>query len=130
EYEQERPATHRPALPVTMARQSSSGADAVSMRYAHVRGLDKPVSQLVMGCDNQPGMSHAAVMWDHFFAHGGNAFDTAWLYGGGAMEQLLGHWHRSRGVRDELVIVGKGAHTPHCFPEAIATQLTESLERL
>jgi predicted dehydrogenase/aryl-alcohol dehydrogenase-like predicted oxidoreductase len=130
EYEQERPATHRSRLPVTVSRPAHGGTDAPTMRHGHVPGLDKPVSSLVMGCDNQPGMSHAAIMWDHFFEHGGNAFDTAWLYGSGAMERLLGWWHRSRGVREDLVIVGKGAHTPHCFPDAIGTQLTESLDRL
>jgi predicted dehydrogenase/aryl-alcohol dehydrogenase-like predicted oxidoreductase len=130
EYEQERPATHRGPLPVTVARPAHGGTDTRPMRYGHIAGLEKPVSALVMGCDNQPGMSHAAIMWDHFFEHGGNAFDTAWLYGAGAMERLLGFWHRARGVREDLVLVGKGAHTPHCFPEAVDTQLTESLDRL
>ena len=27
---------------------------------------------------------------------GGNAFDTAHIYGGGSMEKLLGEWHRKR----------------------------------
>jgi aryl-alcohol dehydrogenase-like predicted oxidoreductase len=36
----------------------------------------------------------------------------------------------SRGNRDEVVVIGKGAHTPHCDPESITRQLTESLERL
>ncbi len=104
-------------------------ADA-PMRYGSIRGLDKAVSQLVMGCDNQPSMSHAAVMWDQYFELGGNAFDTAYIYGGGEMEKLLGHWHRSRGLREQLVIVGKGAHSPDNFPDRIAPQLTESLDRL
>jgi predicted dehydrogenase/aryl-alcohol dehydrogenase-like predicted oxidoreductase len=126
EYVRERPATHRGPL---LGRPPQRAADA-PMRHGRIRGLDKPVSRLVMGCDNQPGMSHAAVMWDHFFESGGNAFDTAYVYGGGRMEALLGHWQRSRGLRDELVIIGKGAHTPDNFPHAIAPQLDESLERL
>jgi aryl-alcohol dehydrogenase-like predicted oxidoreductase len=36
----------------------------------------------------------------------------------------------SRGNRDELVVIGKGAHTPHCDPESITRQLGESLDRL
>jgi aryl-alcohol dehydrogenase-like predicted oxidoreductase len=28
------------------------------------------------------------------------------------------------------VLIGKGAHTPHCHPEAISSQLTSTLERL
>jgi aryl-alcohol dehydrogenase-like predicted oxidoreductase len=46
------------------------------------------------------------------------------------METLLGHWHRQRGVREEMVIVAKGAHTPDNFPDRVGPQLSESLERL
>jgi aryl-alcohol dehydrogenase-like predicted oxidoreductase len=126
EFTRERPATHAGPLLRTPPRPT---ADA-PMRHGRVPGLAKPVSRLVMGCDNQPSMSHAAVMWDQFFELAGNTFDTAYIYGTGAMERLLGHWQRQRGVRDDMVIVGKGAHTPHCFPDRIGAQLTESLERL
>jgi aryl-alcohol dehydrogenase-like predicted oxidoreductase len=43
---------------------------------------------------------------------------------------LLGHWLRKRGVRDQVAVIGKGAHSPHCFPDDVTTQLYESLERL
>jgi aryl-alcohol dehydrogenase-like predicted oxidoreductase len=75
-------------------------------------------------------MSHASVMWDDYFEAGGNCFDTAYIYGGGAMETLLGHWHTRRSLRNDIVIVGKGAHSPHNYPDAIARQLDESLARL
>ena len=68
-----------------------------TMRYGHVRDIEKPVSRLVMGCDNQPNMAHAAAMFDNYFEYGGNAFDTAHIYGGGRMERLLGTWMRNRG---------------------------------
>jgi aryl-alcohol dehydrogenase-like predicted oxidoreductase len=45
-------------------------------------------------------------------------------------EKLLGRWIRNRGVRDDVVIIGKGAHTPFCNPEDLTKQLHESLERL
>ena len=122
-YLQERPPHVRSALP-------AAPTSAEHITTAVLPGLGKPVSRLVMGCDNQPGMDHAAIMWDHFADLGGNAFDTAHIYGGGLMEQLLGHWHTARGNREELVIIGKGAHTPHNFPEHIGPQLTESLDRL
>ncbi len=125
EFEQERPSTHRGPL---LGQVEKSPQPA--MTYAAIDGLDKPVSRLVMGCDNQPNMSHAAVMWDAYFEAGGNAFDTAYIYGGGSTEKLLGYWHQQRGVRRELVIIGKGAHTPHNTPEQIAPQLLMSLERL
>ena len=100
------------------------------MRYGTVSGIDKPVSRLVMGCDNQPDIRHAAVMFDHYFERGGNTFDTAHIYGGGRMESLLGAWIANRGVRNDVVIIGKGAHTPANFPERVAPQLDVSLERL
>ncbi len=93
-------------------------------------GIAKPVSRLVLGVDNQRDLTHATVMFDDFAEQGGNAFDTAWFYGDGALEPLLGKWMRSRGVRDDVVVIGKGAHTPHCDPESVRRQLTESLDRM
>jgi aryl-alcohol dehydrogenase-like predicted oxidoreductase len=76
-----------------------------------------------MGCDNQPNFPHAAVMFDDFFARGGNAFDTAFIYGGGRHEHLLGEWMRLRGVREQVVVIVKGGHTPYCTPTDLTTQL-------
>ena len=101
-----------------------------AMRHGAVAGLQKSVSRLVMGCDNQTTAKHAAVMFDHYYEYGGNTFDTAHIYGDGSMERLLGGWLRNRGVRDEVVVIGKGAHTPANFPACVAEQLDESLERL
>jgi predicted dehydrogenase/aryl-alcohol dehydrogenase-like predicted oxidoreductase len=101
-----------------------------NMKYGRITGLDKNVSRLVMGVDNQPNLPHAAVMFDDFFERGGNAFDTAWLYGGGAHERLFGQWMKARNNRDQLVLIVKGGHTPHCNPHAIRHQLNESLDRL
>ncbi len=95
-----------------------------------VAGVGKPVSRLVMGCDNQPDILHASVMWDNYFEYGGNTFDTAHIYGGGRMEQLLGTWMANRGVRDDVVVIGKGAHTPANFPDRVGPQLDVTLERL
>jgi aryl-alcohol dehydrogenase-like predicted oxidoreductase len=100
------------------------------MKIARLPHLDKPVSRLVMGCDNQPNFPHAAAMFDDFFARGGNAFDTAHVYHGGHQERLLGQWIKLRGVRDQVVVIVKGAHTPYCNPIDVTTQLVESLERL
>ena len=83
-----------------------------------------------MGCDNQPSMSHAAVMWDNYIELGGNCFDTAYVYGDGAMESLLGHWHEQRGLREDIAVIGKGAHTPHNLPAFVTSELDQSLERL
>ena len=36
----------------------------------------------------------------------------------------------NRGVREQSVIIGKGAHSPLCYPDVIGKQLTQSLDRL
>lgn len=94
-----------------------------------IEGLDKPVSRLVLGVDNQVTMPHASAIFDDYFARGGNVFDTAYVYGE-IKSSLLGQWVRSRGVRDEVVVIAKGAHTPHCNPEALVKQLNTQLEWL
>ncbi|MGI8854415.1 MAG: aldo/keto reductase [Thermomicrobiales bacterium] len=101
-----------------------------TMRYGTIAGIEKPISRLVMGVDNQRTLPHAAVMFDDFFARGGNAFDTAWVYAGGQCERILGQWVRERGVREQVVILDKGAHTPFCTPEDCGRQFLESLDRL
>ena len=100
------------------------------MQYDSIDGLDKKISKLIMGNDNQIYFDEAAKLWDHWIEVGGNAFDNAHIYGQGSMEKLLGDWHRKRDNLKDLVIIAKGAHTPNCDPKSITTQLTESLDRL
>ena len=100
------------------------------MKYDTLDGLDKKISKLIMGNDNQSDYEKAAKLWDHWIEVGGNAFDNAYVYGGGSMEILLGKWHRKRDNLNELVIIAKGAHTPNCDPKSLSQQLTESLDRL
>ena len=101
----------------------------VAMQYGEIPGVGKRMSRLVMGCDNQPDLAHASAIFDHFVEQGGNAFDTAWLYGHGANETRFGRWVANRGIREDVVVITKGAHTPHCDPESLSSQLLESLER-
>lgn len=101
-----------------------------NMRYLRIDGIDKPISQMLMGCDNQMTFAHAAVMFDDWLERGGNAFDTAHIYHEGLQERLIGEWVQARGVRDDIVLVGKGGHTPFCYPHAVTKQLLKSLERL
>jgi predicted dehydrogenase/aryl-alcohol dehydrogenase-like predicted oxidoreductase len=116
-------------IPTATGRPLTRREDA-PMTYGKVPGVDKQVSRLVMGVDNQQTLPHAAVIFDDFVERGGTTFDTAYIYGGGRGEKLLGQWMTSRGNRDDLVVIGKGAHTPYCDPESITRQLHESLERL
>ena len=95
-----------------------------------IKGLDKQVSRVVFGCDNQSGSDHAFAMFDHYFSLGGNTFDTAYIYNNGKSDVYLGRWMNHRGLRDQVVVLGKGAHTPDCYPHLIRPQLEESLDRL
>lgn len=92
--------------------------------------IDKVGSRIVFGCDNQTSSLHASTMFDHFFEHGGNIFDTAYIYNSGKSDSYLGEWISSRKLSNEVIVIGKGAHTPECDPKFIRPQLEESLDRL
>lgn len=95
-----------------------------------INGLKLPISRLIIGCDNKESAEEGAPVWDSWFATGGNAFDTAFVYGGGKHEAALGNWIKARGLHNQIVVISKGAHTPNCTPEAIGAQLAQSLDRL
>lgn len=106
------------------------------MEYGTVAGIAKPVSRLVQGTVPLTYDDEAAslALLDAVFAHGCRAFDTAHGYGGGDSERILGSWIAGRGVRDDIVILGKGAHPyqgrDRVTPEDITADLEESLARM
>ena len=63
-----------------------------------------------------------------------NTFDTAHIYAGGECERVLGRWIKTRGVRDQVVILGKGAHhsqdRKRVTPFDIAADIHDSLARM
>ncbi|MCE9590495.1 MAG: aldo/keto reductase [Planctomycetes bacterium] len=118
------------AKSVTVANRPLAVAADNKMKYGEIVGVNKPVARLVLGVDNQMFYPHAYVMFDDYFERGGNSFDTGYIYGGGVLERHLGSWIKSRGLREKVVVLSKGAHTPHCNPDAIRSQHAESLERL
>ena len=87
------------------------------MDYDKIKGLDKKISKLIMGNDNQTEFDSAAKLWDHWISVGGNAFDNAHVYGKGSMEALMGEWQEKRKIRKDIVLIAKGAHTSNCDPE-------------
>ena len=93
-------------------------------------GLIKPGSRLALGCDNQTSDLHAFTMFDHFYGSGGRIFDTAFIYNHGMGDTYLGDWINARKVEDDVIVLGKGAHTPECEPKYIRPQVLKSLERL
>jgi len=100
------------------------------MLYDESLGIGKKVSILAIGGMILNTAQQATAIFDAFFAAGGTVLDTAYVYGKGEIDRLLGEWVNGRGVREKVVVIGKGAHTPHCRPDAIAPQLEESLDRL
>ncbi len=100
------------------------------MKYGSIAGLEKPISRLVMGSMPLTSWPYTSVMLDDFFEQGGNCLDSAYIYNGGTSEKMLGQWMNNRNIREQMVILDKGAHTPHCNPQALVSQLKESLTRL
>ncbi|MBB3571398.1 aldo/keto reductase [Rhizobium sp. BK491] len=96
-----------------------------------IPGISKPAALVTLGFEFFPNFAAASLTLDAFYETGGNAFDTAYVYGGGKTESIFGDWHTSRDVpREEIVLIGKGAHSPLCYPDVIAKQLDQSLNRL
>jgi predicted dehydrogenase/diketogulonate reductase-like aldo/keto reductase len=125
-YESEKPTFAFP----TVSRDPLRKRAGAPMTYAPIPGVEIPVSRLVFGCDNQQTIAHAAAVYDDFFERGGNAFDTAHIYCDGHQERLLGRWIAQRGIRSDVVVTVKGAHTPYCTPEYLDQQFRVSLDRL
>jgi len=73
------------------------------------------------------------ALLDEVFEQGGTTFDTAHQYGGGDSERTFGRWVRERGLRDEVVVIGKGAHhnadRKRVTPSDITADLFDSLAR-
>jgi predicted dehydrogenase/aryl-alcohol dehydrogenase-like predicted oxidoreductase len=96
-----------------------------------IPGISKPASVVTLGFEFFPNFAAASLTLDAFYEAGGNVFDTAFVYGGGKTESIFGDWHTSRNVnREEIVLIGKGAHSPLVYPDVIAKQLDQSLNRL
>jgi aryl-alcohol dehydrogenase-like predicted oxidoreductase len=110
-------------------------SSGVAMPYAHIPGINKPVARLAQGTlmigasEREKGFA----LLDEIFELGGNTFDTAHHYGHGANERAMGQWVRERGVRDQVVIIGKGAHhsedRKRVTPFDITADLYDSLAR-
>ena len=109
-------------------RKLASGGTTIPKRQ--IPGLARSASVLALGFEDFRTFSSGSILLDAFHEAGGNLFDTAFVYGGGRTEALLGEWLKNRGVREQSVVIGKGAHSPLCYPDVIGKQLTQSLDRL
>ena len=106
------------------------GKPGAPMRRLKLPGVSRDVSVIALGGANFATYTQAMILCDEYYERGGNVLDSAWLYGHGTCDRLFGDWMQARGVRDDIVLIGKGAHSPLVYPDVIARQLDESLERL
>jgi aryl-alcohol dehydrogenase-like predicted oxidoreductase len=106
------------------------------MRYLHFAPLARDLSRLVLGT---AGYEHAPLdvaldLFDAYLALGGNVVDTGREYGNA--EAIVGRWLRERRLRDEIVVLTKGAHHDNdtgrrrVNPTEITQDLEESLRTL
>jgi aryl-alcohol dehydrogenase-like predicted oxidoreductase len=105
------------------------------MRYGRIAGIDLPISRLVQGTATVTSndLDGAFALLDDAFEMGCTVFDTAHVYGKGDSERTVGRWVNSRGIRDKVVIIGKGAHhnedRKRVTPFDISSDLFDSLAR-
>lgn len=106
------------------------------MKYGTVQGVDKPIARLVQGTVmlSSKELERSLQLLDEVFEAGGSAFDLAHHYGSGDCERVMGKWLDARGVRDQVVILTKGAHHSmdrrRVTPFDITADLFDSLARL
>ncbi len=107
------------------------------MKREKIPGVDKEISQLILGTMmySPTSYDHSTKMLDTFFEAGGNALDTAHIYGGGNSERLIGQWMQERNNRDEVFLIDKGGHpyggVPNrVSPEYVKQDLDENFRRL
>jgi aryl-alcohol dehydrogenase-like predicted oxidoreductase len=105
------------------------------MQYGQLPYLNKPISRLVQGTVmvNSERMAESFALLDDIYALGCNTFDTGHVYGEGDCERTVGRWVNERGLREQVVIIGKGAHHNQdrkCVtPFDITAHLYDSLAR-
>lgn len=107
------------------------------MKYSQIDGVEKPVARLLQGTVmlGTDSRDDDFRLLDALMENGFTTFDCAHNYGGGDCEKALGDWISSRGIRDDVVILTKGAHPYEGKPKRVApkyirSDLEESLERL
>src|SRR5438477_1893470 len=109
------------------------------MRYGSIPGVGDRVSRLVLGSmvfSTEPKeFDNTCRLLDRFTAAGGTTVDTARIYARGSSESAFGQWLDRSGRRQDVIVLGKGAHhnsqtlerrvTPEAIHEDIDTSLRE-----
>ncbi|MBC8104372.1 MAG: aldo/keto reductase [Cytophagales bacterium] len=107
------------------------------MKYGEVPGIEKPISRIVQGIiqvprgDTEKDEKGFALL-DAALEAGINTIDTAHVYG--PADVFLGRWITSRGIRDKVVVLAKGAHhndfRKRVTPYDIGADLHDTLARM
>jgi aryl-alcohol dehydrogenase-like predicted oxidoreductase len=114
------------------------------MRYLDISEQTRPVSAIGLGTTSSifgpGGDDRVDTVIDAFLDAGGNCIDTAHIYGAGESEKAMGRWLARSSRREDIFLVTKGCHPrvddnggfgpPRVSPDAIKTDLSESLDRL
>ena len=111
------------------------------MKYVDIPGVKTGVSQMVMGAEDFyiSDESFRHMLLDQWLDRGGNAIDTGRIYGmkdgEPQSERVLGRWMKTRGNREEVVVVTKCCHPWPDAPkrvtaEAMVADVEGSLEAL
>ena len=110
-----------------------------------IKGLETPLSQLIMGTawlDFNQDVKVMEATLDAYIEAGGNTLDTGRFYGGGAAEKILVKWLDRTGLRKKLLFTSKAGHyfvneknehfpeVPRVKPECITEDLNFSLNHL
>jgi aryl-alcohol dehydrogenase-like predicted oxidoreductase len=86
--------------------------------------------RLVLGTADLRDEALTSRLLDQFYDAGGRAIDVANVYGDGESQRGVGKWLRTRRVRDDVILYGKGCHPPYCSPELIGPEVDRALELL
>ncbi|WP_309398446.1 aldo/keto reductase [Cerasicoccus maritimus] len=123
-YQMEKPG---PKFPCVYGTGWARGCEIPS---AEMPGVAKPMARLCMGHPNtQRLFTDCVSLFDAYFERGGNVFDDGSIYRGWATKpSFAGRWMTMRGVREECVIIDKGAHTPNCTPDYMPDEIDRLLK--
>jgi aryl-alcohol dehydrogenase-like predicted oxidoreductase/predicted dehydrogenase len=115
----------------TIFAKSVAVGPKANMPMGRIDGVDKPVSRIVLGSMGHVigfggDIAKTALMLDQFVQIGGNAIDCALVYGS---QDRVGQWLQARGIREQMVIIGKGGADMKVTPEMVDEHLKISLEQ-
>ena len=106
------------------------------MKYRSIEVVSSGIS-LAQGCmmlNHIDDVTPDFEILDRALAQGINTFDNGHVYGGGLCDVIFGKWVRARQVRDQVIIIGKGAHhnnyRKRVTPFDVAADIADTIARM